>query len=59
MGRKKKLPPDDPERSARVIELAERIRDEDVEERFEEVVKRILSPRQPSRVGKDDGAQSP
>jgi hypothetical protein len=45
MGRKKKLPPDDPERSARFMEIAEQIQDEKAEERFEEVVKRVLSVR--------------
>jgi hypothetical protein len=43
MGRKKKVEPDDPERSARFIETAERIQAEDAEERFEEAMKRILS----------------
>jgi hypothetical protein len=41
MGRKRNVPPDDPERSARFIETAERIQAEDAEERFEEGVKRI------------------
>jgi len=41
MGRKKKPPSDDPERSARFIETAERIQAEDAEERFEEAMKRI------------------
>jgi hypothetical protein len=41
MGRKKKVEPDDPERSARFIELAERIQDEDAKERFEEAMKKI------------------
>ena len=41
MGRKKKPEWDDPERSARFIETAERIRADDAEERFEEAMKRI------------------
>jgi hypothetical protein len=43
MGRRKKPEPDDPERSARFIEMAEKIQVEDAEERFEEAMKRILS----------------
>lgn len=43
MGRKKKVEWDDPERSARFIETAERIQAEDAEERFEETMKRIAS----------------
>jgi hypothetical protein len=43
MGRKKKPEPDDPERSARFIETAERIQAEDAEERFKEAMKRILA----------------
>ena len=43
MGRKKKAEPDDPERSARFIETAERIQADDAKERFEEAMKRILS----------------
>ena len=47
MGRKKKVEPDDPERSARFIETAERIQAEDAEERFEEAIRKILPPKQP------------
>jgi hypothetical protein len=43
MGRKKKPIPDDPEEYARFVETAERIQDENAEERFKEAMKRILS----------------
>jgi hypothetical protein len=42
MGRKKKPEPDDPEQSARFIEKAKEIQDENADERFEEAMKRIL-----------------
>jgi hypothetical protein len=45
MGRKKKPPPDDPEWSAKFIEVAEEISEEGAEERFEEAMKRILVPK--------------
>jgi len=56
MGRKKKVEPDDPERSARFIETAERIQADDAEEKFEEAMKRILSKKredlkEPSQSG--------
>jgi hypothetical protein len=41
MGRKKKVEQDDPERSARFIEMAERIQADDAKERFEEAMKKI------------------
>ncbi len=43
MGRKKKPESDDPERSARFIETAQRIQAEDAEERFEEAMKKIAA----------------
>lgn len=45
MGRKKKQKPDDPERSARFIEVAQRISDEEAGQRFEETMKRIAASR--------------
>ncbi len=48
MGRKKKPPPDDPERSARFMEIAEQIQAEDAEKRFDEAMKRILRQRERS-----------
>jgi len=45
MGRKKKPQPDDPERSARFMEVAEEIQAEDAEEKFEEAMKRIAGSR--------------
>lgn len=53
MGRKKKVEPDDPERSARFIETAERIQADDAEERFEEAMKRILSSKSTKLAEKD------
>jgi len=47
MGEDKKLKYDDPEQSARFIETAERIQDENAEERFEEMVSKILKPKKP------------
>jgi hypothetical protein len=47
MGIKKKIEPDDPERSARFIETAERIQAEDAEERFEKAMKRIVAAKRP------------
>jgi hypothetical protein len=47
MGRKKKVEPDNPERSARFIETAERIQADDAEERFEEAMKRMASGKKP------------
>jgi len=43
MGRKKKPEWDDPEQSARFIELAEQVQADDAEERFEEAMKKIVS----------------
>ncbi len=55
MGRKKKPKPDDPERSARFIETAERIQAEDAEQRFEEAMRRILAkkPKPPEQTASD------
>jgi len=50
MGRKKKVEYDDPERSARFIETAERIQADDAEERFEEVMKKIAKAKRPKLV---------
>lgn len=47
MGRKKKPEWDDPEQSARFIELAEQIQADDAEERFEEAMKRIAQVKRP------------
>jgi hypothetical protein len=44
MVRKKKPEPDDNDQSARFIEAAERIEEEDSWERFEEAVKKIFLP---------------
>jgi hypothetical protein len=41
MGRKKKLKWDDPEQSAKFIEFAKQVENEDTRENFEEVIKRI------------------
>ena len=43
VGRKKKVEYDDPERSARFIETAERIQADDAEERFKEAMKQIVA----------------
>lgn len=51
MGRRKKLEPDDKEQSARFIEMAERILDDNAEEKFEEAIKKILTVK-PERPGK-------
>ena len=54
MGIRKKSEPDDPERSARFIEIAEQIQAEDAEERFEEAMKCILRTRKtPSETEPD------
>jgi hypothetical protein len=45
MVRKKKFEPDDPEQSARFIELAEQVQAEDAGERFEEAMKKIAQAR--------------
>lgn len=41
MGRKKKLKWDDPEQSARFIEVGERLLGDDAEEKLEEAMKKI------------------
>jgi hypothetical protein len=46
MGRKKKPKIDNPEQYARFVETAERIQDEDADEKFEEAMKRILRAKQ-------------
>jgi hypothetical protein len=46
MGRKKKPIPDDPKEYARFKETAERIQDENAEEKFNEAMERILPKRQ-------------
>ena len=59
MGRKKKPQPENPEQYARFKETAERIADEDAEERFEEAMKRIATAAKKSpthEVGKLDDA---
>ncbi len=43
----KRLEYDDPEQSARFIDTAERLLDDDAEEKFDEAIKRILSPKKP------------
>jgi hypothetical protein len=54
MGRKKKPEPDDPERSARFIKMAEEIQTEDAEERFDEALKQILSVRREKCSNSED-----
>lgn len=54
MGRKKKLPPDDPERSARFIETATRIQADDAEERFEEAMQKIAAATKRDKAKHDD-----
>jgi len=46
----KKSEYDDPEQSARFIEIAERISDEDAEEKFEEAIKRILTEQKAKKI---------
>jgi hypothetical protein len=41
IGNKKKFEPDDPEQSARFVELAKQIQADDAEERFEEAMRLI------------------
>jgi hypothetical protein len=53
MGRKKKPEWDDPEQSARFIELAEQIQAEDAEERFEEAMKRIITAKSSKTAEKE------
>jgi hypothetical protein len=43
----KKRTPDDPEQSARFIEMAESIQADDAEERFEEAMRRIAQAKRP------------
>ncbi|MDA8305439.1 MAG: hypothetical protein M0Z81_01200 [Deltaproteobacteria bacterium] len=43
MTRKKKTTPDDPQQFARFVELAEQIKADDAEERFEEVMGKIIT----------------
>ncbi len=45
MGRKKKPEPDDPEQSAKFIELAEKVRAENDKELFQEMVKKVVQPK--------------
>lgn len=54
MGRKKKAKWDDPEQSARFIELAEEIQADDAEQRFEEAMKRILSAKRKNPTLEND-----
>lgn len=49
MGRKKKPEPDDPDQSAKFIELAEKIKAENDKELFEQVVKKIVSSPKPKK----------
>lgn len=51
MGRKKKPVPDDPEQSARFKEVAERILDDDAEEKLEEAIRNILSKKKDKQLG--------
>ncbi len=55
MGRKKKVEYDDPERSARFIETAERIQADDAEEKFEEAMKKIAKASHPKPAGQYHG----
>ncbi len=57
MGRKKRPEPDDPERSARFIEMAKQIQAEDAEKRFEEAMKRISQAKRPRSKTKPEGRQ--
>lgn len=54
MKKQKSFEPDDPEQSARFIELAEQIQAEDAEERFKEAMKRILAakPGKPKKASR-------
>lgn len=45
MSKKKKPQPDDPEQSAKFIELAEKLKAENDKELFEELVKKVVKPR--------------
>ena len=42
---KRKLEPDDPEQSARFIEIAERVQEESAQESFERAIGQILPPK--------------
>lgn len=53
MGRKKKPKPEDPERSAAFVEMAEQIQAEDADERFEEAMKRILKAKRKDSNDRD------
>ena len=57
MGRKKKPEWDDPEQSARFIELAEQIQADDAEERFEEAMKRVLAKMSTKQATKNQPKQ--
>jgi hypothetical protein len=50
MGRKKKLKPDDPEQFARFAEVAEQIKANDADERFEEAFGKIITAKPQKRV---------
>lgn|GEM_PF-879861 len=56
MEENKKFEPDDPEQSARFIELAEQILGEDAEERLDEAMKRIAVAAERKKVEKASNA---
>jgi hypothetical protein len=49
MPEKKKQEYDDPEQSARFVELANKIQAEDAEERFEEAMKKVAQAKRPAK----------
>lgn len=54
MGKKKKPKPDDPEQFARFVEVAEKIKADDADERFEEAFGKIIhaKPKKRTKVSK-------
>ncbi|MFZ0944025.1 MAG: hypothetical protein WB930_02140 [Syntrophobacteraceae bacterium] len=50
MKKKKKVQPDDPEQFARFAEVAENIKADDADERFEEAFGRIIQAKSKKRV---------
>lgn len=58
MTKKKKVQPDDPEQFARFVEVAEEIKAEDADERFEESFSRIIKAK-PRKRGKEKKGQNP
>ncbi|MGA3117571.1 MAG: hypothetical protein ABSF90_24435 [Syntrophobacteraceae bacterium] len=50
MGRKKKLEPDDPEQFARFAEVAENIKADDADEKFEEAFGKIIKAKPKKQI---------